>query len=36
MTPVQAIQSATIRAAELLQVEDRGRLAPVSWLTSSL
>lgn len=28
MTPVQAIQSATIRAAELLEVEDRGRLAP--------
>lgn len=28
MTPVQAIQSATIRAAELLGVEDRGRLAP--------
>jgi imidazolonepropionase-like amidohydrolase len=28
MTPVQAIQSATIRAAELLEVEDRGRVAP--------
>jgi len=28
MTPVQAIQSATIRAAELLEVDDRGRLAP--------
>jgi imidazolonepropionase-like amidohydrolase len=28
MTPVQAIQSATIRAAELLEIEDRGRLAP--------
>lgn len=28
MTPVQAIQSATVRAAELLEVEDRGRLAP--------
>jgi imidazolonepropionase-like amidohydrolase len=27
MTPLQAIQSATIRAAELLEVEDRGRLA---------
>ncbi|MDQ3280827.1 MAG: amidohydrolase family protein [Acidobacteriota bacterium] len=26
MTPLQAIQSATIRAAELLAVEDRGRL----------
>jgi hypothetical protein len=28
MTPVQAIQSATIRAAELLETTDRGRLAP--------
>ena len=28
MTPLQAIQSATIRAAELLEVDDRGRLAP--------
>lgn len=28
MTPIQAIQSATIRAAELLEVNDRGRLAP--------
>jgi imidazolonepropionase-like amidohydrolase len=26
MTPLQAIQSATVRAAELLEVEDRGRL----------
>ena len=26
MTPLQAIQSATIRAAELLEVDDRGRL----------
>jgi len=28
MTPVQAIQSATSRAAELLQLTDRGALAP--------
>ncbi len=28
MTPLQAIQSATIRAAELLEVNDRGQLAP--------
>lgn len=28
MTPTQAIQSATIRSAELLEVNDRGRLAP--------
>jgi imidazolonepropionase-like amidohydrolase len=28
MTPVQAIQSATTRAAEFLQLEDRGALAP--------
>lgn len=28
MTPTQAIQSATIQAAELLEVNDRGRLAP--------
>jgi imidazolonepropionase-like amidohydrolase len=27
MKPVQAIQAATIRAAELLEVQDRGRLA---------
>ena len=26
MTPLQAIQSATIRSAELLEVDDRGRL----------
>lgn len=28
MTPLQAIQSATIRAAELLEVDDCGRLTP--------
>jgi imidazolonepropionase-like amidohydrolase len=28
MTPLQAVQAATVRAAELLGVADRGRLAP--------
>jgi imidazolonepropionase-like amidohydrolase len=28
MTPTQAIQSATIRAAEMLALDDRGRIAP--------
>jgi imidazolonepropionase-like amidohydrolase len=28
MTPTQAIQSATVRAAQMLSLEDRGRIAP--------
>jgi imidazolonepropionase-like amidohydrolase len=28
MTPLQAIQAATIRGAELLELDDRGYLAP--------
>ena len=28
MTPVQAIRAATVMSAELIDVDDRGRLAP--------
>ena len=28
MTPIQALRAATVTSAELLQVTDRGRLAP--------
>ncbi len=35
MTPMQALQAATVMSAELIDVDDRGRLAPGCSPTSS-